>query len=260
MLAWLLSLPRPIKRLISVCADIFFLISSLIASYILTQQGGGLDLGEIALAFSVTLPVTLAIFTRLGLYRAVIRYIGQHALGAVLTGIVSSAFVLALLFALLQVPDKGNLIFVYAILSLVTSGGMRLLARMFLIQRNNNHKERVLIYGAGSSGRQLAQALLNGEQYHPVIFVDDDTTLHKSTILGIPVASPVHIGTLIKLHSVSRILLASPSVSRSRRREVLDALEQMPIPVQSIPGMSDLVDGSMRIDELQDVKIEDLLG
>src|SRR5690606_6047185 len=140
------------------------------------------------------------------------------------------------------------------------SGGLRLLARMFLVQRNNGHKERVLIYGAGSSGRQLAQALMNGEQYHPVVFVDDDTTLHRSTILGIPVGSQAQITSLIKSHNISRILLAVPSASRGRRREVLDALEELPIPVQSIPGMSDLIDGSMRIDELQDVKIEDLLG
>ncbi|WP_348686800.1 nucleoside-diphosphate sugar epimerase/dehydratase [Rheinheimera aquimaris] len=260
MLAWLLTLPRSVKRLISVCADIFFLICSLLAAYALTQHYEQTDVGKIAIAFAITLPITLFIFTKLGLYRAVIRYIGQHALGAVLTGIVSSAFVLALLFGLLQVHDKGNLIFVYAILALVSSGGLRLLARMFLVQRNNGHKERVLIYGAGSSGRQLAQALMNGEQYHPVVFVDDDSTLHRSTILGIPVGSPAQITSLIKLHNTSRILLALPSVSRARRREVLDALEELPIPVQSIPGMSDLVDGSMRIDELQDVKIEDLLG
>lgn len=260
MLAWLLGLPRSVKRLVSVCADMFFLIMSLFAAYFLTQYNVHSNVPQIALAFSITLPVTLFIFTKLGLYRAVIRYIGQHALGAVLAGIVSSAFVLALLFGVFNVHDKGNLIFVYAILALITSGGVRLLARMFLVQRNNGHKERVLIYGAGSSGRQLAHALMNGEQYHPVIFVDDDTTLQRSTILGIPVGAPAQITALLKNYNISRILLALPSASRARRREVLDALEELPIPVQSIPGMSDLVDGSMRIDELQDVKIEDLLG
>ncbi|MGP9801356.1 polysaccharide biosynthesis protein [Rheinheimera sp. NSM] len=260
MLAWLLGLPRSVKRLVSVCADMFFLIMSLFAAYFLTQHEAHTNVPQIALAFSITLPVTLFIFTKLGLYRAVIRYIGQHALGAVLAGIVSSAFVLALLFGVFNVHDKGNLIFVYAILALITSGGVRLLARMFLVQRNNGHKERVLIYGAGSSGRQLAHALMNGEQYHPVIFVDDDTTLQRSTILGIPVGAPAQITALLKNYNISRILLALPSASRARRREVLDALEELPIPVQSIPGMSDLVDGSMRIDELQDVKIEDLLG
>ncbi|MDX3773632.1 nucleoside-diphosphate sugar epimerase/dehydratase [Chromatiaceae bacterium AAb-1] len=260
MLAWLLSLPRSAKRIISVLADVVFLICSLSAAYLLTQHQQRSDITEIALSLVITLPITLYIFTRLGLYRAVIRYIGQHALGAVLAGIVASAFILALLFAVFKVEDKGSLIFVYALMALISSGGVRLLARMFLVQRNNGHKERVLIYGAGSSGRQLAQALMNGEQYHPVVFVDDDTTLQRSTILGIPVGSPAQIAALSKAHRISRILLALPSVGRGRRREVLDALEELPIPVQSIPGMSDLVDGSMRIDELQDVKIEDLLG
>ncbi|WP_019674701.1 polysaccharide biosynthesis protein [Arsukibacterium perlucidum] len=260
MLAWLLALPRSVKRLISVCVDLVFLSAALVAAFFLTQNGDVTSVADIAISFAVALPVTLFIFIKLGLYRAVIRYIGQHALGAVLTGIVSSAFVLALAFAVLGVHDKGNLIFVYAILALVSSGGVRLLARMFLVQRNNNHKTRVLIYGAGSSGRQLAHALLNGEQYHPVMFIDDDTTLQRSTILGISVGSPSQISSLIKSKNISRVLLALPSASRARRREVLDALDELPIPVQSIPGMSDLVDGTMRIDELQDVKIEDLLG
>lgn len=260
MLTWMLGLPRSLKRLLSVFADVCFLIGSLIAAYLLTQKIGDSDVPDIALSFAITLPITLIVFTKLGLYRAVIRYIGQHALGAVLTGIVSSAVVLMLLFSATGVHDKGNLIFVYAVLAMLTSGGLRLLARMFLGQRNNGHKERVLIYGAGSSGRQLAQALMNGEQYHPVLFVDDDTTLQRSTILGIPVGSPANISTQVKAFNISRILLALPSASRARRREVLDTLEALPVPVQSVPGMSDLVSGGMRIDELQDVKIEDLLG
>jgi FlaA1/EpsC-like NDP-sugar epimerase len=260
MLAWLLALPRSAKRIISVVIDTVFLTLSLLLAFVLTQNGNASQFQMMLLAFGVTLPLTLLIFTRLGLYRAVIRYMGQHALGAVLFGIIGSAVILALLFAVLGVHDKTNLVVVYALLALVSSGGVRLGARLILQPSNNSHKTRVLIYGAGSSGRQLAQALINGEQYHPVMFVDDDTTLQRSTILGIPVASPDNIASIIKQRSIGRILLAMPSASRSRRREVLDMLEDLPIPVLSIPGMSDLVDGSMRIDELQDVKIEDLLG
>lgn len=260
MLAWLLALPRSVKRIISVVIDTVFLTLSLLLAFVLTQNGNASQFQMMLLAFGVTLPLTLLIFTKLGLYRAVIRYMGQHALGAVLFGIIGSAVILALLFAVLGVHDKTNLVVVYALLALVSSGGVRLGARLILQPSNNSHKTRVLIYGAGSSGRQLAQALINGEQYHPVMFVDDDTTLQRSTILGIPVASPDNIASIIKQRSIGRILLAMPSASRSRRREVLDMLEDLPIPVLSIPGMSDLVDGSMRIDELQDVKIEDLLG
>ncbi|EHR42084.1 polysaccharide biosynthesis protein [Alishewanella jeotgali] len=260
MLAWLLALPRSVKRIISVVIDTVFLTLSLLLAFVLTQNGNVSQFQTMVLAFAVTLPLTLLVFTKLGLYRAVIRYMGQHALGAVLFGIIASGVILALLFAGLGVQDKTNLVVVYALLALVSSGGIRLGARLVLQPSNNSHKTRVLIYGAGSSGRQLAQALINGEQYHPVMFVDDDTTLQRSTILGIPVSGPENIASIIKQRSIGRILLAMPSASRSRRREVLDKLEELPIPVLSIPGMSDLVNGSMRIDELQDVKIEDLLG
>ena len=260
MLAWLLALPRSAKRIISVVIDSLFLTMSLLLSFVLTQNGDISQFQLMVLAFVITLPLTLLIFTKLGLYRAVIRYVGQHALGAVIFGIMGSGVILALLFAVLGVHDKTNLVVVYALLALVTSGGVRLGARLLLRPNNNSHKTRVLIYGAGSSGRQLAQALINGEQYHPVMFVDDDTTLQRSTILGIPVSSPDNIAGIVKQRNIGRILLAMPSASRSRRREVLDKLEELPIPVLSIPGMSDLVNGSMRIDELQDVKIEDLLG
>jgi len=260
MLAWLLALPRSAKRIISVVIDSLFLTMSLLLSFVLTQNGDISQFQLMVLAFVITLPLTLLIFTKLGLYRAVIRYVGQHALGAVIFGIMGSGVILALLFAVLGVHDKTNMVVVYALLALVTSGGVRLGARLLLRPNNNSHKTRVLIYGAGSSGRQLAQALINGEQYHPVMFVDDDTTLQRSTILGIPVSSPDNIAGIVKQRNIGRILLAMPSASRSRRREVLDKLEELPIPVLSIPGMSDLVNGSMRIDELQDVKIEDLLG
>lgn len=260
MLEWLLSLPRVAKRAISVVADIFFLSLSGVTAAYLTQSQPLDTIGLLVPMFLLSVPLTIIAFTKLGLYRAVIRYIGQHALGAVLAGIISNALLLAMLFQLAGIDDKGNLIFVYAIMALVTSGGLRLAARMMLFQRHNGHKERVLIYGAGSSGRQLAQALLNGEQFHPVAFVDDDLTLQRSTILGIHVGSPSQIAAIIKSKNISRILLALPSASRARRREVLESLGTMPIPVQTVPGMSDIVDGSMRIDELQDVKIEDLLG
>lgn len=260
MLEWLLSLPRYTKRFISVFADVLFLSGSMVVALNVTQIEPLFGFYQILPLFLLSIPVTLLAFTKLGLYRAVIRYIGQHALGAVLAGIISNALLLAMLFQLAGITDKGNLIFVYSVLALVTSGGLRLVARMVLSQRHNGHKERVLIYGAGSSGRQLAQALLNGEQFHPVAFVDDDVTLHRSTILGIHVGSPSQIVAIVKSKNVSRILLALPSASRARRREVLSSLDNLPIPVQTVPGMGDIVDGSMRIDELQDVKIEDLLG
>lgn len=260
MLSWLLGLPRFIKRFLSVFTDVIFLTASITAAYLLTNSVDILPYTVLMMVFALSLPITLLVFVKLGLYRAVIRYIGQHALGAVMAGIVTSAMVNIALFTLWGFSDLGNLIFVYALLALVSSGGGRLLARLFLAQRNNKHKQRVLIYGAGSAGRQLALSLFSGDQHHPVMFVDDDVTLQRSSILGIAVGNPSQIHNIVNAYNISKVLLAIPSVSRLRRREVLDRLESLSIPVQSIPGMNDIVDGSMRIDDLQDVKIEDLLG
>ena len=260
MIEWLLGLPRFIKRVISVCADIVFLTASLWISVAVTKQSENMDMNLILTVFCVTLPLTLWTFVRFGLYRAVVRFIGRNALLAVVGGIAISTVIQFSALYLFGIENAGRIAFVYMLTAMLSSGGSRLMVREFLNQRNNQHKERVLIYGAGSSGRQLAQALMNGEQYYPVLFVDDDVTLQRSTIMGIPVGNPQNMIALVKLNNISRILLAIPSVNRIRRREVLDSLDELSIPVQSIPGMRDLVDGSMRIDELQDVKIEDLLG
>lgn len=260
MLELLLALPRYAKRFISVIADVVFLFISIFSATFITQNDVDSILTKLSVMFLLSLPISIMVFVKLGLYRAVIRYMGQHALGAVLAGVISNVLVLLLLFELFQIENMGRLLAVYVLISLLLTGGSRLLVRNLILQRNVVHKERVLIYGAGSSGRQLAQALLNGEQFHPVAFVDDDVTLQRSTILGIHVGSPSQIAAIIRAKNVSRILLALPSASRARRREVLESLGNMPIPVQTVPGMSDIVDGSMRIDELQDVKIEDLLG
>jgi len=257
---WLLSLPRYQKRIVSVFADISFLSVSLLMAIALSQSDFLATFQQIIVIFLLALPLTIVAFTRLGLYRAVIRFMGQHALGAVFAGVTSNALILFSLFEIVKIPDMGRLVVIYVLLSLLTIGGSRMLVRMMVYNRCIDHKLRVLIYGAGSSGRQLAQALLNGEQYHPVAFVDDDVTLQRSTILGIHVGSPSQIASIVKAKKISRILLALPSASRARRREVLESLDNLPIPVQTVPGMSDIVDGSMRIDELQDVKIEDLLG
>lgn len=260
MLEWLLNLPRSIKRMLSVLTDSLLLSVSMFAAIALTQQSDLLYFSEIAIPFGITLSVTLILFIKLGLYRAVIRYMGQHALGVVLLGIIGSAitFVTSMIFF-----DKDlhpSLVIVYSLFVLVTSGGLRMLARMILHSSEVYNKTKVLIYGAGSSGRQLAQALFNGEQFHPVAFVDDDVSLQRSTILGMNVHSPAKIGKLIVKYEIGRVLLAIPSATRARRREVLDQLSPLPIPVLTIPGMSDLVAGDMSIDELQEVKIEDLLG
>lgn len=262
MLDKILTLPRVVKKAVLVSSDVVvLLVAAGLAAY-LTQPNPGQVLLQIMPLVLFSLPGTLYVFTKLGLYRAVIRFIDEHALGAVLAGVASNTAIMMLLFSIAHVEHFDKLVLVHALVALIGCGSSRMAARMLLFPRYTaqKRKEPVLIYGAGSSGRQLAQALLNGEQYQPVAFVDDDPSLQQSTILGMPVGLPSQISLLVKTKNIRRILLAIPSASRLRRRELLDSLENIPIPVQTVPGMMDIVDGHFHIDSLEDVKIEDLLG
>jgi FlaA1/EpsC-like NDP-sugar epimerase len=121
-------------------------------------------------------------------------------------------------------------------------------------------KNNVIIYGAGSAGRQLLTALQQSSEYRPVAFIDDANELRKKFIGGVEVFTPNDIKGLISKSEVSEILLAIPSVSRTRRNEIFDSLEPYPVMVRSLPGMSELAQGKVNITDLKEVSIKDLLG
>ncbi|MCC5855532.1 MAG: polysaccharide biosynthesis protein [Idiomarina sp.] len=261
MIRQLTTLPRNTKRAIAVAIDIWALLFSYaFALSVRYEQFYIPQDPDVIFAFLASLPVSLLLFVRFGLYRAVVRYMALSALLVISSGVLSSAVVLAAAIWVLQAPVPLSVVITYALMSLILVGGLRLLMRALYEQRISRRKARVVIYGAGAAGRQLAQALINGAEYHPVCFVDDDETLQGSTMLGLQVYEPSHIPELIEQHAPKMVLLAIPSASRSERKEILEQLEPLRVSVQTIPGMADMVNGSMRIDELQDVRIEDLLG
>ena len=261
MIRQLTTLPRNAKRAIAVAIDIWALVFSYAFALSVRYEQFYIPTdADVVWALLASLPVSLLLFVRFGLYRAVVRYMALSALLTISLGVLSSAVVLGLAIWVLNAAVPFSVIIIYALMSLILVGGLRLLMRALYEQKVSRRKERVIIYGAGAAGRQLAHALVNGAEYHPVCFVDDDATLQGSMMLGLQVYEPSLIELLIEQHAPKAVLLAIPSASRSERKEILEQLELLPVSVQTIPSMSDMVSGSMRIDELQDVKIEDLLG
>ena len=120
--------------------------------------------------------------------------------------------------------------------------------------------KKVLIYGAGAAGRQLALALRSSDTHKVVGFIDEDKTLDNTIIMGLKVKGIGRAEKLIEKYSISQILLAVPSASRARRKEILDSLVHLSAEVLTVPDMNDIVNGKAKIDELKDVAIEDLLG
>ncbi|BDN88960.1 polysaccharide biosynthesis protein [Aeromonas caviae] len=260
MLNYFLAIPRVYKQVVSIFVDLLLLCLAFWGSY-WVRLDANIPLQSLSHWQMLTflLPITILVFMRLGLYRAVLRYVGFKVLWTVSLGVLLSTMSLVMLAFFMEVPLPRTVSVIYFAFSVLLVGGARLFFRA-LVVRGKQQRVAVLIYGAGSSGRQLQLALNQGQEYLPVAFVDDDPALVKAVIQGINVYSADAIEKLIENFDIKKILLAMPSAPRSVRQMVINRLEQCPCEVLSIPGMADLVEGHAHIDELKEVSIEDLLG
>ncbi|MEI4975155.1 nucleoside-diphosphate sugar epimerase/dehydratase [Aeromonas caviae] len=260
MLNYFLAIPRVYKQAVSIFVDLLLLCLAFWGSY-WVRLDANIPLQSLSHWQMLTflLPITILVFMRLGLYRAVLRYVGFKVLWTVSLGVLLSTMSLVMLAFFMEVPLPRTVSVIYFAFSVLLVGGARLFFRA-LVVRGKQQRVAVLIYGAGSSGRQLQLALNQGQEYLPVAFVDDDPALVKAVIQGINVYSADSIEKLIENYDIKKILLAMPSAPRSVRKMVINRLEQCPCEVLSIPGMADLIEGNAHIDELKEVSIEDLLG
>lgn len=260
-MAWMMSLPRAAKRGIALVSDSIFVLTAL---FLASWLSGVLQASDFFLSHAVAVLIwlvfSLAVFSLLGLYRAILRYMAPQAMATVMNGVAISAVGLVALCWFLPFTDIARLVVCFVIIAILLIGGSRWGFRSALQMQRHKLKSRVLIYGAGCSGRQLLYALQSGDEYKPVVFVDDNTELQKTTVCGLSVLPSELLEKAVGRYRIDRVLLAMPSAGRGRKRELLELLSKLPVPVQSIPGMADLVAGHMKIDDLQDIRIEDLLG
>ena len=260
MLTSFLGISRLYKRMISVFADSILLSLAFWGGYwVRLDMAMPIHSARHWELLALLIPVTVFTFARLGLYRAVLRYVGFKLLWTVSLGIFISTLCLVTFAFFLEVFLPRTVSVIYFSFAILLVGGVRLFFRM-LVNRSKGGRVPVLIYGAGSSGRQLQLALNQGQEFLPVAFIDDATHLRKALIQGMNVHSQDMIGELIMRFGVKKILLAIPSESRAVRQNVIRRLEAFPCEVLSIPGMADLVGGKAQINELKEVSIEDLLG
>ncbi|CAE6812069.1 UDP-N-acetyl-alpha-D-glucosamine C6 dehydratase [Paraburkholderia domus] len=205
--------------------------------------------------------IAIPIFIRMGLYRAVIRFLGDKAALTILLAVTISVLVFSGVYAFLGLPNipRGALA-IYWVMALFTIGVSRFMARILLRQFESRSGRRVVIYGSGSAGRQLALALRISREYMPVAFVDDDVAQRGLTIDGITVYPSDQLQSLIRKFEATEILLAMPSASRNRRIEIINQLVPMHVRVQVVPGFADLVGGEVKMSDVREVEIDELLG
>lgn len=272
------ELSRYKKQTIMVVVDCLLFIAILFASYSLRFE-------ELFFPKNDTLRLILAapligipIFFKLGMYQLVIRHIDLKALSSLVKAVSLYAIIWGLMVFLSQADfakqrgfDVGvvprSIIIINWLLAIIVFSMSRLVAKSFLnfdfsIKSNNlnSSKNRVLIYGAGAAGRQLSSALNNSNEFNPVGFIDDNKDLQGSTVSGLGVYSPNDIEDLINRLKVNEVLIALPSASRSDRFSIIDKLERYPIIVRTLPGLSEIAQGKVKIDDLLQVSIKDLLG
>jgi FlaA1/EpsC-like NDP-sugar epimerase len=274
---WLLKLPRHKKRLIQVVADVVLVFLALWMAFVVRL---GIDemINPVKMhlwLFLAAPVVAIPLFIRFGMYRAVMRYFGNDALVAIIKAVSLSSLILGVVvywYSNHQNVVPRSIIFNYWWLSLIMVGGLRLIMRQYFLgdwfaaaqhvpfTSREDGLPRVAIYGAGAAGNQLVAALRMGRVMRPVAFIDDDTTISDRVISGLHVYKSKHIQRMIDVTGAQEVLLAIPSSSRGRRREILGFLEGFPLHVRSVPGFMDLASGRVKVDDIQEVDIADLLG
>jgi FlaA1/EpsC-like NDP-sugar epimerase len=257
-----LNLPRRQKQMIAAGADLVCL--PLIFYFALVLHFDGLrpgllaEYGWLALAAALT---AIPVFLKLGLYRAVVRYIDQKIITSVMLGATLSVLVLAELAHVWGLALSAAPFWIYwgnAILYVLAS---RFAARgFFLGSREDSGKKRVAIYGAGKAGSMLANALKPGSEYLPVVFIDDNAQRQNTTIGGVKVYPSSQLAQLAKTHNISTVLLAMPTLTRREQREIIDRLSDLMLKIKITPPIANLVKGLARVEDVRQIEIEDLLS
>ena len=256
-----ISLPRPIKRLITVGADALMIPAMLWLAASL-KVGRPVVPGHAWPAYAAAVLVTLPVFVRMGLYRAVIRFLGHKAVIAVAGAVALSALLLAGVGQLFHWPTLSpSVVAIYSSLALFYVAASRYTVRYYLMSRSLRPTlARVAIYGAGDAGARLGALLATTRVLDPVAFVDDNAALQGRLVNGIQVYSPNRLPELIQSASIDRVLLAMPSLVRHRRREILAALEPLAVHIQTVPEIEQLVTGTASLADIREVDVADLLG
>ena len=269
-----LALPRPAKRVIVVLADTCLCVLSVwLAFYLRLGEFVPVFGGNLSFAFSSVLLVSavsfllaIPIFVTSGLYRAIFRYSGLPAMTAVARAMVMYGVLFSAVFTFYGVEGVPRTVgLIQPLLLLVLVGASRAAARVWLggLYQNQIKKSslpQVLIYGAGSAGRQLASAMANSHEMRVVGYLDDDDRLHGHVLNGLPIHNPADLAELLVEVPVTDVLLALPSVSRQRRNDILAALSPHKLAVRTLPGLSDIATGKVSLSDVRELDIDDLLG
>jgi FlaA1/EpsC-like NDP-sugar epimerase len=262
----ILNLPRFTKQIIAIIVDLSLcVLSTWLAFYLRLDEF--ISIQGVALT-AVMASVTLAfpIFWLLGLYKTIFRYSGLSIMFSVSIALLVYGFLYFLVFGVYGVagiPRSIGILQPMLLFFAVVSSRLfvkYIFGGNYLFKEKSQFLKKALVYGAGSAGRQLVSALANSNELKVVGFLDDDDRLHGQLLQGQEIYPSLKIADLIKSKEASLVLLALPSISRSRRNDILKNLSNYPLQVQTLPTVGDIIQGRVSLSDIKDLDVDDILN
>ena len=255
----LVGLSRSSKTLMVIIADYTLLVFSFWASLSIRSNTFYLPIMESNFLILLAPFIAIPIFYFFGLYKSLIRYSNyQSLLTIMIAGSVYTLLWFLIVISVGIVEKPYDFLIINWMMTLFCVGGVRYVARWILTQRSREYSH-VVIYGAGSAGIQLESAMKHNPEIKVIAFVDDDQSMHGQYIEGIKIYDPSSLSWLAEKQGASEVLVAVPSISRSKKYKLLQFLKQFPMVIRLLPGLTDLAQGRVSVSDLKRIKIEDLL-
>ncbi len=257
----LINLSRKTKQALMLLFDAFAIIGCLFISFYIRLGFWFYPTGDYDLLLAIfTSPIlSIPIFLSFGLYRNVVRYSSFKTLWQIVQAVSIYAILWGLISFMANIDFMPrSVILINWLLVIIVIASSRLVFRWLSLDININNN--VLIYGAGSAGRQLCNALIQSNEYNPVAFIDDSEDIYHQSINGLKVYSQNELKNLIEKRDIKEVLIAMPSSSRVRQNKIITLLEQYPVAVRSLPEVSDLAGGKVKVRDLLEINLRDLLG
>ncbi|WP_411338695.1 nucleoside-diphosphate sugar epimerase/dehydratase [Sphingopyxis sp. J-6] len=264
MLAFVVDRPRIQRQMAAVAIDGSLCIAAVWIAFSLRLGVWELFSQPILTFAAIALLFWYPIAWKTGVYRSLIRFSGARTIADLAIACAALAvplFIVCVVFRLPSVPRTLSML--HPIIFLLLLGASRIAIRFVLLDLFkvvSVNARRVLVYGAGRAGQQLALSLRHESQVHLVGFVDDDLRLDGQRLDGVPVFGANRLKELLEDTDIDEVLLAIPSASRARRREIIDTLKNEEVYVRSLPNLTGVIEGSVTVNDLREIQIEELLG
>lgn len=248
----MLSLPRPVKRLLVYFLDVFLCLFATWLALALHFDVGDIFGAVPLMPFVASLTIAPSIFYLFGLYHAIFRYPSHEILTQLSLALAFYALVYFALLSIVGFPGIPRSVgIVQPVFLLLFVGASRLGIGRLLGQEISRSRNSVLlgvlIYGVGDAGQQLANSLRTSTERRCVGFVDDDDEWRNSTINGVKVYSAKQLGSVIRKCNAAEIWLAMPSLFKSRKRPLIESLRDYPVRALTLPSLSDLISGKVQV-------------